>query len=80
MSKMHVSTTDVAIEIVGMNKWYGEFHVLSDINLKVMRGERIVICGPSGSGKSTHDPLHQPAGGAPEGPASSSTASSSPTI
>ena len=36
-----------------MNKWYGEFHVLRDINLKVMGGERIVICGPSGSGKST---------------------------
>jgi general L-amino acid transport system ATP-binding protein len=44
---------DVAVEIVGMNKWYGEFHVLRDINLKVMGGERIVICGPSGSGKST---------------------------
>ncbi len=51
--KMEVSETDVAIEIVGMNKWYGDFHVLKDINLKVMRGERIVICGPSGSGKST---------------------------
>ena len=36
-----------------MNKWYGDFHVLRDINLKVMGGERIVICGPSGSGKST---------------------------
>ena len=45
--------TPVAVEIVGMNKWYGEFHVLRDINLKVMGGERIVICGPSGSGKST---------------------------
>jgi general L-amino acid transport system ATP-binding protein len=45
--------TDVAVEIVDMNKWYGEFHVLRDINLKVMGGERIVICGPSGSGKST---------------------------
>ena len=50
---MHVSDTDVAIDIVGMHKWYGEFHVLKDINLRVMRGERIVICGPSGSGKST---------------------------
>ncbi len=48
-----VSNTDVAVEIVGLHKWYGEFHVLRDINLKVMRGERIVICGPSGSGKST---------------------------
>ncbi len=36
-----------------MHKWYGDFHVLSDINLKVQLGERIVICGPSGSGKST---------------------------
>jgi general L-amino acid transport system ATP-binding protein len=42
-----------AVEIVGMNKWYGDFHVLRDINLLVKRGERIVICGPSGSGKST---------------------------
>ena len=42
-----------AIEIINMNKWYGEFHVLRDINLDVRRGERIVICGPSGSGKST---------------------------
>ncbi len=45
--------TGVAVEIVGMNKWFGEFHVLRDINLKVTGGERIVICGPSGSGKST---------------------------
>jgi general L-amino acid transport system ATP-binding protein len=45
--------TDVAVEISGMHKWYGDFHVLRDINLKVRRGERIVICGPSGSGKST---------------------------
>ena len=42
-----------AVEIVGMNKWYGDFHVLRDINMKVKRSERIVICGPSGSGKST---------------------------
>src|SRR5512139_2517501 len=48
-----VSETDVAIEIIDMNKWYGDFHVLRNINLKVMRGERIVVCGPSGSGKST---------------------------
>jgi general L-amino acid transport system ATP-binding protein len=52
-NRMHISDTDVAVEIIGMHKWYGEFHVLKDINLKVMRGERIVICGPSGSGKST---------------------------
>jgi len=43
----------VAVDIVKMNKWYGDFHVLRDINLRVMGGERIVICGPSGSGKST---------------------------
>jgi general L-amino acid transport system ATP-binding protein len=42
-----------AIEMAGMNKWYGNFHVLKDINLTVLRGERLVICGPSGSGKST---------------------------
>ena len=44
---------DVAIELAGVHKWYGEFHVLKDINLTVNAGERIVICGPSGSGKST---------------------------
>jgi general L-amino acid transport system ATP-binding protein len=44
---------EVAVQIVGMNKWYGEFHVLRDINLSVYKGERIVVCGPSGSGKST---------------------------
>ena len=42
-----------AVEMIDVHKWYGDFHVLKDINLKVMRGERIVICGPSGSGKST---------------------------
>lgn len=45
--------TDVAIELRNVNKWFGEFHVLKDINLQVERGERIVVCGPSGSGKST---------------------------
>ena len=44
---------DTIIEIIGMHKWFGEFHVLKDINLRVARKERIVICGPSGSGKST---------------------------
>ena len=44
---------EVAIQIIGMHKWYGTFHVLKDIDLTVNRGERIVICGPSGSGKST---------------------------
>ena len=41
------------IEISGLNKWYGQFHVLRDINLNVSKGEKIVICGQSGSGKST---------------------------
>ncbi len=41
------------IEISGLNKWYGQFHVLRDISLNVSKGEKIVICGPSGSGKST---------------------------
>jgi general L-amino acid transport system ATP-binding protein len=45
--------TGVAVELVEVHKWYGEFHVLRDINLRVTKGERIVICGPSGSGKST---------------------------
>lgn len=44
---------EIVISIDGMHKWYGQFHVLKDINLKVARGERIVVCGPSGSGKST---------------------------
>jgi general L-amino acid transport system ATP-binding protein len=44
---------EVAVQITRMNKWYGSFHVLRDIDLTVYRGERIVICGPSGSGKST---------------------------
>ena len=42
-----------AVEMIDVDKWYGQFHVLKRINLKVARGERIVICGPSGSGKST---------------------------
>jgi general L-amino acid transport system ATP-binding protein len=45
--------TDLAVQLAGVHKWYGEFHVLKNINLDVRRGERIVICGPSGSGKST---------------------------
>ena len=45
--------TEPMIEIQQLNKWYGDFHVLRDIDLTVKRGERIVICGPSGSGKST---------------------------
>jgi general L-amino acid transport system ATP-binding protein len=50
---MRTTRNEVAVEIAGLNKWYGAFHVLRDVNLKVARGERIVICGPSGSGKST---------------------------
>ncbi len=44
---------DTAVQLIDVNKWFGDFHVLKDINLTVLRGERIVICGPSGSGKST---------------------------
>ena len=43
----------VVVSMEHVNKWFGEFHVLRDINLHVVRGERIVVCGPSGSGKST---------------------------
>ncbi len=46
-------TSRVMVEIEGMHKWFGTFHVLKNINLRVTAGERIVICGPSGSGKST---------------------------
>ena len=49
---MRTTKNEVAIEIIDLNKWFGRFHVLRDIDLKVMRGERIVVCGPSGSGKS----------------------------
>lgn len=54
VDRSHMQVSDeVAIQISQMNKWYGQFHVLRDINLTVHRGERIVIAGPSGSGKST---------------------------
>jgi general L-amino acid transport system ATP-binding protein len=51
----HKSTKsdEVVTELLGVTKWYGEFHVLKDIDLSVYQGEKIVICGPSGSGKST---------------------------
>ncbi|WP_183041856.1 amino acid ABC transporter ATP-binding protein [Rhizobium sp. AG855] len=45
--------SEFSIELIGMNKWYGDFHVLRDIDLQVRKGERIVVAGPSGSGKST---------------------------
>ena len=48
-----INVSEPIIEIRGMHKWYGDFHVLSDINLQVQPREKIVICGPSGSGKST---------------------------
>ncbi|MDP6488929.1 MAG: amino acid ABC transporter ATP-binding protein [SAR324 cluster bacterium] len=47
------SESEVMISINSMHKWFDDFHVLKNINLDVMRGEKIVICGPSGSGKST---------------------------
>ena len=54
IDRSHMQISDeVAIDIRNMNKWYGSFHVLRDIDLTVHRGERIVIAGPSGSGKST---------------------------
>lgn len=48
-----MSDSPYAIELIDVNKWFGEFHVLRDINIKIRPGERTVICGPSGSGKST---------------------------
>jgi general L-amino acid transport system ATP-binding protein len=48
-----VKDAAVAIEMTGVNKWFGTFHALKDIDLGIRRGERMVICGPSGSGKST---------------------------
>ena len=48
-----VASSAPAIRLIGVNKWYGAFHVLRNVNLDVARGEKIVICGPSGSGKST---------------------------
>ena len=47
------ASTEIIIQLTEMNKWFGQFHVLQDIDLTVYKGERIVICGPSGSGKST---------------------------
>lgn len=56
MSEMRANTSaskETIIEISDLNKWFGDFHVLKNINLKVAEGEKLVICGPSGSGKST---------------------------
>jgi general L-amino acid transport system ATP-binding protein len=57
--KKNVESSDKTpiIEVNSMHKWYGDFHVLSDINLKVALGERIVICGPSGA-RSDHCQWH----------------------
>ena len=52
-SARDLGTAESVITLRGVNKWYGQFHVLSDINLDVKLGEKIVVCGPSGSGKST---------------------------
>jgi general L-amino acid transport system ATP-binding protein len=52
-TRMPRPAEELIIEMIGVNKWFGQFHVLRDIDLAVQRGERIVICGPSGSGKST---------------------------
>ena len=52
-SAASAAADEVAIHMVDVHKWYGQFHVLRAVNLTVDRGERIVICGPSGSGKST---------------------------
>jgi len=53
MAMENATSNELAVQLVDVNKWYGEFHVLKNINLNVSPGERIVICGPSGSGKST---------------------------
>jgi general L-amino acid transport system ATP-binding protein len=48
-----VAPNEIAVDMIGVHKWFGEFHVLKDIDLRVERGQRVVVCGPSGSGKST---------------------------
>jgi general L-amino acid transport system ATP-binding protein len=50
---VQMGENDTIVSMRSVNKWFGQFHVLRDINLEVQKGERIVICGPSGSGKST---------------------------
>ena len=53
MSQILLQPANAMITLENVNKWYGQFHVLKNINLIVQPGERIVLCGPSGSGKST---------------------------
>jgi general L-amino acid transport system ATP-binding protein len=48
-----MTTQEPIVQLAGVSKWFGKFHVLKDIDLEIARGERIVVCGPSGSGKST---------------------------
>jgi general L-amino acid transport system ATP-binding protein len=52
-SAIRTTRNPVAVEMIGVHKWFGTFHALKGIDLTVMRSERVVICGPSGSGKST---------------------------
>ena len=53
MTTQNINSLENAIEIADLNKWFGNFHALKNINLSIKHGERVVICGPSGSGKST---------------------------
>jgi general L-amino acid transport system ATP-binding protein len=53
MSESTPNSNHPMVQLIGVNKWFGQFHVLKNIDLQVDKGERIVICGPSGSGKST---------------------------
>ncbi|WP_320152605.1 amino acid ABC transporter ATP-binding protein [uncultured Tolumonas sp.] len=50
---MNIGKNEIVVELNDVNKWYGEFHVLKNVCLRVKKGEKIVVCGPSGSGKST---------------------------
>ncbi|MFQ6242732.1 amino acid ABC transporter ATP-binding protein [Sinorhizobium meliloti] len=52
-NSLPADSTEVAVRFSNVSKWYGEFRVLTDVDLEVRRGEKIVLCGPSGSGKST---------------------------
>jgi len=73
------SEADKIIEITGMHKWFGDLHVLNDVNLSVYKGERIVICGPSGSANRPSSAAST-AWRSTRRDGSSSTGSSLPTI